>query len=127
MPTTGLSRRETYIDARDLQSSGDPDNPMTPEEYLSVLMNRGREKLAEKQLVKSFSTEVRTYNSTYLYGRDFFLGDTITVTDERLDVSADAVIQAVERSVSGGGETMTLTLGYGPPTLHDILKRKAGK
>lgn len=124
---TGLSRRELYIDARDLQSDSAPDNPLTPEEYTALLENRGREKLAENQLVKSFSAVIRTIYPTYTLGEDFQLGDTITVTDDRLGVTVDAVVQAVERSVSADGESMTLTLGYGQPTISDILKRKAGK
>lgn len=124
---TGLARRELYIDARDLQSDSDPDNPLTPEQYLAVLTNRGREKMAEHQLVRSFSATVRTYDPTYVLGEDFFLGDTITVTDDRLGITVNAVVQGVSRAVSSAGEELTLTLGFGQPTLHDILKRKAGK
>lgn len=127
MPTTGLARRELYIDARDLQSDSDPDRPLTQEEYTAVLTTRGREKLAENQLVRSFSAVVRSYDPTYTYGEDYQLGDTITVTDERLGVSADAVVRGIQRSVSGGVESLELTLGYGQPTLSDILKRKAEK
>ena len=127
MPTpSGLNRREIYIDARDLQSGGDPDNPLTPEQYAAVLTDRGKAKLAENQLVRSFTTEVRTYNPTYTYGVDFFLGDTITVIDERLGVTVDAVLPGVQRSVSKNGESLTFALGYGQPTIYDILKRKAG-
>lgn len=127
-PTTpsGLQRRELYIDARDLQSDSDPDNPLTPEEYIAVLTNRGTEKLAEHPLVKSFSAQVRTFRPTYTLGEDYQLGDTITVTDERLGLTVAAVVQGVERAVSGQGESLTLTLGFSPPTLYDILKRKAG-
>lgn len=124
---TGLSRRELWIDARDLQSDSDPDHPLTEEEYTALLTSRGLERLAENQLVKSFSAVVRTHNPTYEYGVDFQLGDVITITDERLGVSVDAVVEAVERAVSRDGESMTLTLGYALPTLHDILKRKAEK
>lgn len=128
MPSpSGLNRREIYIDARDLQSDGDPDNPLTPEQYNAVLTARGKEKLAENQLVQAFSTEVRTYNPTYVYGEDFFLGDTITVIDERLGVTVDAVVQGVQRSVSKDGEGLSLMLGYGQPTVFDILKRKVEK
>ncbi len=124
----GLSRRELFIDARDLQSDSDPEKPLTPEEYAAVLTTRGKEKLAENQLVRSFSAEVKTYNPTYLYGEDFLLGDIITVTDERLGITVDAVVQGVERSVNAvGDEGLTLTLGYGQPTIYDVLKRKAGK
>lgn len=123
----GLRRREVYIDARDLQSDSDPDNPLTPEQYLDVLTARGRQKLAECQLVQSFSVQVRELNPTYAYGTDYHLGDTITAIDENLGVSIDAVVQGVQRSVSGTEEGLTLTLGNGQPTLHDILKRKAEK
>lgn len=121
----GLSRRETYVDARDLQSNADPDEPMTEEEYLEALKTRGKESLSDHQLVQSFSATVRTLDPTYVYGVDFFLGDTITVTDERLGLSVSALVEGVERSVGKNGEDLILTLGYGPPTLGDRL-RKAG-
>lgn len=121
------NRRELYIDARDLKSDSDPDKPLTAEEYAAVLTARGLEKLAENQLVRSFSADVRTYNPTYTYGEDYRLGDIITVIDDRLGVTADAVVQGAQRSVSGGVETLTLTLGYEQPTPYDILRRKADK
>lgn len=127
MPTpTWPQRREIYIDARDLQSDSDPDKPLTAEEYAALLTNRGREKLAEHQLVQSFAAVVRERGSTYTLGGDYHLGDTITVIDDRLGVTVNAVVQGVTRSVSREGEHMELTLGYGQPTLYDILKRKAG-
>lgn len=124
---SGLQRRELYIDARDLQSDSDPDRPLTPGEYSAVLTSRGLEKLAENQLVRLFSAVVRTLDPTYSIGEDFFEGDTITVTDEQQGITVDAVVQGVQRAVTGDGEHMELTLGYGQPTLYDILKRKAGK
>lgn len=124
---TGLSRRELFIDARDLQSDADPNKPLTAEEYATLLANRGRQKLAENQLVRSFAAEVRTYDPTYPYGEDFQLGDTITVTDERLGITVDAVVHGVERSASAQGESLTMTLGYGQPTIFDKLKRKEDK
>lgn len=127
MAISGLSRRELYIDARDLQSDSDPENPLTPEEYLAVLTNRGKEKLAENQLVQSFSADVRTLNPTYKIGEDYNLGDVITVIDEHMGITVDAVVQAVEQSVNESGkQEMVLTLGYGQPTIYDVLKRKAG-
>lgn len=123
---TGLSRRELYIDARDLQSDSDPENPMTAEEYTAILTARGKEKLADNQLVKSFETNIRIVNPTYELGKDYQLGDTITIIDENLGITTDAIVEAVERSVSGQEQEVTLTLGYGQPTIYDVLKRKAG-
>lgn len=129
MPTTptGLNRRELYIDARDLQSQQQDGDALTPEQYAGVLTTRGLEKLAENQLVRSFSARVRTEDATYQYGRDFFLGDKITVTDERLGITVDARVMAAQFSFSGAGEELTLTLGYSQPTVYDKLERKADK
>lgn len=124
---TWPNRRELYIDARDLQSDSDPDNPLTPEQYAAVLTTRGNEKLSEHQLVQSFLVNVRDRGSTYTLGEDYQLGDTITVIDEKLNVTVDAVVQGVTRSISRTGETMELTLGYGQPTAYDILKRKVDR
>lgn len=124
---SGLSRREIYIDARDLQSDSDPDNPMTAEEYAAALTTRGKEKLSEHQLVQSFAATVREHGATYVLGEDYQLGDTITVIDEQLGVTANAVVQGVTRSVGRNGETMDLSFGYGQPTAYDILRRKADK
>lgn len=123
---TWPQRREIYIDARDLQSDSDPDKPITTEEYAALLTNRGREKLAEHQLVQSFAATVRDRDATYTLGEDYQLGDTITVIDDKLGVTANAVVQGVTRSVGRDGESMDLALGYGQPTIYDILKRKAG-
>lgn len=124
----GFSRRELFVDARDLQSENvESGETMTPEEYAAMLSTRGTEKLAENPLSQSFEATVRVVSPTYEYGVDFFLGDTITITDERLGVTVDAVVTAVQRSVSQSGESMTLTFGYGQPTVYETLKRKAGK
>lgn len=130
MPTTptGLYRRELFVDARDLQSQSESGGEaLTPEEYAGVLTTRGLEKLAENQLVRSFSAQVRTQDATYQYGRDFFLGDKITVTDERLGITVDARVMAAQYAIGSEGESLTLTLGYSQPTLYDKLARKADK
>ncbi len=100
---------------------------MNPEQYAGVLTTRGLEKLAENQLVRSFSAQVRTQDATYQYGRDFFLGDKITVTDERLGITVDARVMAAQYAVDSTGESLTLTLGYSQPTMYDTLARKADK
>lgn len=121
---SGITRRELFIDARDLQSDSDPETPMTEEEYFKALRMRGEEKLADAQLVQSFSATVRTIDPTYVYGVDFFLGDTITVADERLGIVVDAVVEGVERSMSKSGrEDLVFTFGYGLPTLSDRLRK----
>lgn len=123
---TGLTRRELWVDARDIQS-GEGENALTPEEYAQALTTRGQEKLAERQLVQSFSAQVRTQGAAYEFGRDYQLGDRITVSDRRLGVTVRAVVTGAEYTVSRSGRGLTLTLGYGQPTVYDKLARKEDK
>lgn len=123
---TGLTRRELWVDARDLQS-GEGEDALTPEEYEEVLKTRGKERLAEHQLVKSFSAAVRTQGAAFRFGEDYQLGDIITVMDKRLGVTAEAVVTQAAFSESRDGQELTLTLGYGQPSLYDKLMRKEDK
>lgn len=121
----GMSRYEMYVDAKDLQKNSDPEKPMTDAEYLKALTTRGQEKLSDAQLVQNFDANIRTLNPTYVYGKDFFLGDTITVIDKNLGVTVDAVVESVQRSFGSQGEQLSFTFGYSTPLLSQKL-RKAG-
>ncbi|MCI9543526.1 MAG: hypothetical protein HFE93_04930 [Acutalibacter muris] len=123
---TGLSRRELWVDARDIQS-GEGEGALSPEEYAQALETRGREKLAECQLVQSFTAQVRTQDPTFEYGRDYKLGDRITVSDRRLAVTVGAIVTAAEYTVSREGRGLSLTLGYSQPTVYEKLARKEDK
>lgn len=97
---SGLSRRELYTDARDIQSDVDNTPPyyetensaggttvyiegqkMPDEEYNALLDQRGREKLAENVYTKVFTGETET-TKTFVYGEDFFIGDIVQITNE---------------------------------------------
>lgn len=121
---SGMARRELFIDARDLQTESDG-KTLTISEYRELMRTRGVEKLADCPLAQSFESVVRTYNPTYEYGADYYNGDTITVIDERLGLTVNAVVESAQRSVSCEGESLTLTFGYSTPTLYEKLRRKA--
>lgn len=83
---TGLSRRELYIDARDIQSSYYDTNTqnnmsISPKEYSMLLKNRGLDKLADRCYIKAFTSEIEAVNS-FLYGKDFFIGDIVQAENE---------------------------------------------
>lgn len=119
---TGIDRRELFVDARDM-SIGYGEDLLTEEEYEEALLGRGRSKLSDHRCAESFEVDVLTIGATYTYGTDFFLGDTITVADERLGISVDAVVTAVTRSVTRNGETMSFTLGYSKPTIQKYIRK----
>jgi hypothetical protein len=70
---SGLSRRELYVDARDISSTTDS-GTLTAAQYNAQLEQRGNEKLAENKTTKSFDGQVETAQ-LYKYNEDFFMGD----------------------------------------------------
>lgn len=77
---SGISRRELYTDARDIQSETD-DGQMSDEEYMAQLEQRGKEKLAECELTKMFEGEAEP-NTNFTYGVDYFKGDIVQIANE---------------------------------------------
>jgi hypothetical protein len=123
----GFSRRELFVDARDIQSIPDDIEglSMTPEEYQIALQQRGAEKLQSHIEIESFESVVRNDNSSqFLYGRDYFLGDKVTVVDTLLNISTSAVVTEVTVTLDEKGYSVEPTFGYSQPTLMQKLRKK---
>lgn len=102
---TGLSRRELFVDARDLQSG----DYSTTSEYTAALRNRGIDKLAEKTPVQELSFD--TVSGIYRYGVDFSLGDTVKVVNtDVLGISAEARVIGMTISDDSDGHNETPTV-----------------
>ena len=77
---SGLGRRELYTDARDISSTTD-NGTLTEAEYNSQLEQRGRQKLADNTVTKTFEGEMET-SKMFVYGEDFFMGDMVQIVNE---------------------------------------------
>ncbi len=121
---------EMYVDARDLQStykdsSGD-EKTMSDEQYESLLLDRGTKKLLENAVSESFSADVRVFGNTqFVLGKDYTLGDKVTVIDKDLGVLMDAVLVKVEESISDKYE-IKCSFGDSKVSLVDKIVRKLG-
>lgn len=104
---TGLARREMFVDARDLQSEKDDDTTMSDEEYEACLTTRGEAKLAEHPDQALFEGEVEP-STTYVYGRDFYLGDTVQVKNE-FGIMAKSRVDEIIFSFDGDGKLIVPT------------------
>ena len=124
---SGFLRRELFVDARDLQARKEDGTDMTQEQYEQLVFTRGEEKLSECQTVQSFDATIESQKPTYKYGVDFQLGDIVTVTDEKLGITCDAIVEGRRCIVTKDEENVSFIFGYKQPTLTDILRRKAGK
>ena len=120
------SRRELYVDARDLQkTSSDSENPMSNEEYTAVLKQRGQKKLLEYPLYESYECSLQlTGEEGYVFGKDYGLGDIVTLTDETLQVQVQAQVKEHQLSEDKDGRTDTLVFGVSIPTITALVKRR---
>lgn len=125
---SGLDRYELYVDARDIQDTktdGTGTQITIPDaEYNSMLRTRGLSKLAECKLSESFEATIRTDElAGFVFDKDYFLGDTITVYDNRLRVKADVLITSAEYKYTSEGPEVNLTLGYPQLSVMQKLRR----
>lgn len=104
--SSGLDRREIYVDARDLQSTSTDaagkETKLTESQYIAALQARGKEKLAEKQPERALSFEFN--NSAFVYGTHYELGDLVTVRNyKKLGIKATCRVVSVQISDESSG------------------------
>lgn len=78
---SGISRRELFVDARDISETDDNGNQLPDSSYNDLLMDRGKEKLTEYKNIKEFNGEVDT-TLEFSYQRDFFMGDIVQLQSD---------------------------------------------
>lgn len=126
--SSGLSRRELYIDARDLQSEISHDDGTTTtiseDEYIGMLNDRGNEKLAEHIVTESFEAKMRVIGDIqYQYNVDYFKGDKVLIQDTDLGIQIVATISEIDENHDDEYE-LIIIFGYEYPTLIQKVKRQ---
>jgi hypothetical protein len=108
---TELDRREIYTDAR--QISKTVDGSIIPDpDYLLLLTQFGLENLSDHIGVVTFDGEVEA-TKTFVFGRDFFMGDIIQIANEYGMVSSARVTELIRSDGRSGIEvypTFTMIL-----------------
>ncbi|MEK4606535.1 siphovirus ReqiPepy6 Gp37-like family protein [Geobacillus sp. FSL W8-1251] len=119
----GLSRIETFIDARDI-SEQDEDQQALPEaEIIAKLQQRGQQKLAEFAQEFFLEGQILT-NSPFEYEKDYDLGDIVTIQNREWGVTRDARITEIKEIYEPGGFQIEATFGESRPTLVKKLKQE---
>lgn len=101
---TGLTRREVFIDARDISSNDEEGEPIPEDQYNAQLTQRGNEKMTEYIFMKTFEGDVET-TQMFVYNKDFFLGDIVQIVNE-YGIEATARIVELVFSNSEEGNTV---------------------
>lgn len=132
MENVGFSRREMYVDARDLQKENNDGETITEEEYKQLLQQRGLEDLSEHIICLSYDGTAIIYNTKgqqrYKYGVDFYKGDKVEIVDNQLGVKVIAQITKVTRTYQKGENTIyDIEFGNKKYSIRKRLKRKGEK
>lgn len=105
---TGLNRYETYVDARDASTN---EGEITDAEYYNQLSERGKEALAETNVIETFEGEVKS-NYTREFGVDYFLGDIVEVINEYGIAASTRILEVIESEDDTGNYTIPTFSNY---------------
>jgi len=95
-----LNRREMHTDAREISEEYDG-LPIPEQDYLAQLVQKGNEDLKQNDIYDVFEGEVQSAGS-FVYGKDFWLGDIVQVENEYGD-AGKARVEEIIRSKSPAG------------------------
>ena len=91
---TGLARREIFVDAsshsKKYRDESDEEKTLTDAEYNAQLKTIGMQEIAEHVITETFNGKIDLTDSTFQYGRDFGLGDIVTVQDVEIGLYINA-------------------------------------
>lgn len=116
-----LNRRELYVDARDLQKT----ETMSSSSYSDSLKQRGKQRLLDYPLYESYECSLQvTGEEGYVFGKDYFLGDTVTIVDTVLNTAVKAVVKEHLLSEDRDGKMNFLVFGVSVPTITSLINRR---
>jgi hypothetical protein len=121
--TEGLSRIETFIDARDVAEQDENQQALSENEIIAKLQERGQQKLAEFAQEFFLEGQILT-NSPFEYEKDYDLGDIVTIQNREWGVTRDARITEIKEIYEPNGFQIEATFGESRPTLVKKLKQE---
>ena len=126
--STGFERKELYVDARDTQSvykdTDGNEHTLLDDDYNDLLNDRGIEKLSSCVSIETFEASMRMVgNIQYVYGVDYYKGDTVIIQDDEIGIKVLAKITEVSENFDDEYE-LEITFGYSYPTLIEKIKKR---
>lgn len=110
---TDLQRREMFIDASSInktykEGSGENEEEITytDEEYRALLDAKGKQDLTPLVVTENYNGTIDIENGNYIYNRDFYLGDIVTVQDNQLEAVLNVRITEITEVQDENGYTV---------------------
>lgn len=92
-----LQRREVFVNASSIskkyKDANDVEQTFTDAEYKAMLDAKGKQDLAPQVASETFTGTIDVTNGNWVYGRDFTLGDIVTVQDNNLGIYSNVRIR----------------------------------
>lgn len=115
---TGFDRREVFVDAssipRKYQEEGSTEeHEYTVAEYTTMLVGQAQTSLKELVTTETFTGDINLTYSPYKYGVDFWLGDVVTIQDNRLGLFSNVRILKATEAQDDNGYILSLEYGNG--------------
>lgn len=112
---TGLERREIFVDSSSVKRTYKDENEteitLTDAEYSAQLQTAGQQTLGGLQIVETFDGSLDLNNSAFVYGRDFALGDIVTVQDVEIGLYINPRILEVTEVQDDSGYNIDAVYG----------------
>lgn len=103
---TGLDRYEIFVDAKSInktEKDGDTEKELTDNQYSALLQTEGKAKLAEAEYTEGFTGELLS-DVAFIYEKDFYLGDLVTVINKYGLTKDVRVMSAIESEDDSGSK-----------------------
>jgi hypothetical protein len=105
-----LQRRETWVDASNIKKKykddSDKEQTYTDAQYKAMLDTKGKQDLTPLTASEAFDGVIDITNGNYVYGRDFSLGDIVTIQDNTIGVYVNARIREATEVQDENGYTV---------------------
>lgn len=104
---SGLRRKEVFVDASSIKKTYKDENETektyTDAEYTAMLKSHGHQAKSAMKVLEDFNGAIDIMNGNWIYGRDVFLGDIVTVQDNDIGVFKNVRLGEVTEYQDGDG------------------------
>lgn len=111
---TGLERREVFVNAVNVPrkyKDGEEEKTYTDAEYTELLTGQAATELKQLKVEETITSEINLERSPFKFGVDFWLGDIVTLQDEKLGLYASVRVLSATEVQDEGGYTLEIEFG----------------